>query len=378
MDSIKRKIFDISSIGITDVISAGIAAIFWLYIASELGPENYGELTYLISIASLVSGIALFGSNHTILVLAAKKVDIQATLYFISIIANMIGSIIIFFLFFNIGISLVIIAYTMFSLVAFDFLGKKLYRNYSKYIISQKILLIIFGLGFNYLIGENGILIGIALSHTHFIYHIIKSLKNSKINFGLIKERKNFIFNNFALSIIGTFYGSVDKLIIAPVLGFTILGNYSLGLQFFTILNLLPSMAVRYFTSENISGVKNKKLKKIIVLTSIGIAILGLTVGPIVISYIFPKFSDAGNLIRIMSLAIIPITISSTYFYPKFWAQEKNKLIVVSTIIILLIQMIGILTLGPIYEINGIAITFLISNIGGCCFAAITSKFWQN
>ena len=59
MDNIKKKIFDISSIGITDGVSAGIAGMFWFYIASELGPENYGEITFLISIAAQVLGIGI-------------------------------------------------------------------------------------------------------------------------------------------------------------------------------------------------------------------------------------------------------------------------------------------------------------------------------
>ena len=252
MGNIKKKIYDISSIGITDGVGLGIAAFFWFYIASELGPENYGELTFLISIAALVSGITLFGSHNTILVLAAKKIDIQATIYLITIIANVIGSIIIFALFFNLGISLLIIAYAMFSLVTFDLLGRKLYGNYMKYVIIQKILLVGFGIGFYYLIGENGILIGIAISHIHFIYHIVKSFKNSKVNFNLIRERKGFILNNFALSISGVFYGSLDKLIIGPLLGFAILGNYSLGLQFFSLLSILPSMATMYLFAQYI------------------------------------------------------------------------------------------------------------------------------
>ena len=78
----------IMSIGVSDIVGSGISAVFWLYIASELGPENYGELTFLISIAALVSGIALFGSNNTVLVLSAKKIDIHATIYLITIVAN--------------------------------------------------------------------------------------------------------------------------------------------------------------------------------------------------------------------------------------------------------------------------------------------------
>jgi len=93
MDSIKKKIFDISSIGVTDVIGIGTAAIFWFYIASSLGPESYGEITFLTSIAALVAGITVFGSNTTLMVFPAKKIDLQSTLYLIVLVANLIAGI---------------------------------------------------------------------------------------------------------------------------------------------------------------------------------------------------------------------------------------------------------------------------------------------
>ncbi len=376
MSNIKKKILDLSTIGVTDGSGAAIAAIFWFYIASQLGPENYGELTFFLSIAALVSGIVIFGSNHTLLVLTGKKVDIQATIYLLTIIANAIGSIIIFALFYNLGISLIILAYSMFALVTFDLLGRKLYQSYFKYIIIQKILLLGFGIGFYYLIGESGILIGIALSHAHFIFHIVKSFKNSKINFNLIREKKNFILNNFAISVSGTFYGSLDKLIIAPLWGFAILGNYSLGLQFFSVLNLLPSMTVKYLIGQDISGISNKKLKKIIILIAVGITILGSTIGPTIISNIFPKFIDAENIIRIISWTIIPSTIQATYYFPKFWAHEKNNLILLTTIIIVVTQIVGILSLGPLYGAIGIALAYVISNVFGLIFTSIIDRFF--
>ena len=374
MSNIKKKILDISTIGITDLISSGVAAIFWLYIASELGPESYGEITFLVSIAAIISGITLFGSNNTILVLAAKKIDIQSTIYLITIIANIIGSVIIFILFVNIGISLLVIAYAIFPLVTFDLLARKLYRGYSKYIIIQKVLLVTCGIGLYYLIGENGILIGIALSHSHFIIHILKTFKRSKINFGLLKEKKIFVLNNFALSISGTFSGSLDKLIIAPLLGFIILGNYSLGIQFFAILELLPAVCVKYLVTQDISGIPNKMLKKIMVLISIGIAFLGSTIGPGVLSYIFPKFIEAENVIQIMSWAIIPITIQSAYHFPKFWAQEQNKMIIYAAATTITIQISGILILGSVYGIVGIAISFVLGAIGGLIASTILNK----
>jgi O-antigen/teichoic acid export membrane protein len=277
-------------------------------------------------------------------------------------------------LFVNIGISLLVIAYAIFPLVTFDLLARKLSRDYSKYIIIQKVLLVTCGIGLYYLIGENGILLGIALSHSHFIIHILKTFKRSKINFGLLKEKKIFVLNNFALSISGTFSGSLDKLIIAPLLGFIILGNYSLGIQFFAILELLPAVCVKYLVTQDISGIPNKMLKKIMVLISIGIAFLGSTIGPGVLSYIFPKFIEAENVIQIMSWAIIPITIQSAYHFPKFWAQEQNKMIIYAAITAITIQISGILILGAVYGIVGIAISFVLGAIGGLIASTILNK----
>lgn len=377
MGNLKNKIFDVSSVALTDFIGTGTVAIFWFYIASELGPENYGELTYLISIATLVSGIALFGSNHTIWIMAAKKIDIQATIFLITSITSLIGAIIVFFLFQNIGISLVVLAYFLLSLVISDLLGKKLYRSYSKYVITQKILMVVFGIGMYYLIGESGILIGIALSYAHLIYPMLKATKSSKINFKLIKEKKDFILNNMSLSFSRTFQGSMDKLIIAPLLGFAILGNYSLGLQFFSIISILPGTAIKYLIAQDASGIANKKLKKLMVISSVGMAILGSTIGPSVVSYFFPRFSEAEEVIRIVSWAVIPMTIAATQYIPKLWAQEKNRLILYHTIIVLVTQIIAILSLGSLYGVIGIAIAFVVSNSIGCVFLVLVDKITE-
>jgi len=283
---------------------------------------------------------------------------------------------IIFLLFFNLGVSLLIIGYSLFALVSSDLLGRKLYKSYLKYIITQKILLVVFGIGFYYLIGENGILIGIGLAHVHLIFRIVKSFKNSKINFKVIKERKEFVFNNLAIGVVGIVYGSIDKLIIGSFIGFGLLGNYSLGLQFYSILNLLPSMTVKYFIGQDISGIPNKKLKKIVVLVAIGVAILGSTIGPTIISHMFPKFTESENIIRIISWALVPATIQATYYFPKLWAAEKNNIILITTSIIASTQIIGILVLGTPFGAIGISIVMVLSNVLGLIFIFTVNKFF--
>jgi len=378
MDSIRKKIVDISYIGIADILSAGIAGIFWFYIASMVGPENYGEITYLLSIATLASGLALLGSNYTLMVYSAKKIPIQSTLFLLSSVIGFISAITIFFFFADLGLSLVILGYIILALVTADLLGKKLYKTYSKYVIIQKILMVILGIGLYYLMKEPGILLGIGLSYLPLIKEMINRFKENKINFKLLIEKKNFILNNFALNITGALYGSLDKLIIVPLLGFTILGNYSLGLQFYTIISLLPALAIKYLVAQDATGIVNKKLKKIMVLCSVGIALLGSIFAPMIIGEIFPKFENAEEIIRIISFGVIPSTITSAYLFPKFWANEKNKIILATSIIVLIIQIIGIVLLGPIYGAKGIAASFLISLSIGTGFAIIMDRVYNS
>ena len=52
---LKKKIIgqkDLASIGFANIVGSGISAIFWLYIAAVIEPEQYGEIHYFIAIAA--------------------------------------------------------------------------------------------------------------------------------------------------------------------------------------------------------------------------------------------------------------------------------------------------------------------------------------
>lgn len=374
MGKIKNKILDVSSVGFTDAIGAGTAGIFWFYLASQLGPENYGEITFLMSIATLTSGIALFGSNRTIWILSAKKIEIEKTIFVLVTITSTISAIVLFIFFSNIGLSFVTLSFVVLSLTIPGLLGRKKYRTYAKHMLVQKALMAILGIGLYFTLGEFGILIGIGLSYIHMIFPLVKIARKTKINFNLIKDRKEFMFNNFSLNVFAVLYGSLDKLIIAPMLGYAILGNYSLGLQFFQFIALLPHTATKYLIAQDATGVKNTKLKKIMIISSIVFAILGSTIGPTVATYVFPKFLEAEEVIRIISWGVIPLTIQSTHYIPKLWAQERNRIILYNTIIMTITQVLSILSLGSLYGTLGVAIAFLLSNTVSCVSIAVLDK----
>ena len=60
-------------VAISDTASGVIGSIFWLYLASFLAVSDYGELQFMIGIASLALGISLIANNNTIIVYEVKQ-----------------------------------------------------------------------------------------------------------------------------------------------------------------------------------------------------------------------------------------------------------------------------------------------------------------
>jgi len=369
----KELLSNLTSIGIADVSAKGISAIFWFYIAAILGPEGYGEITYFLSIAIIASNVALLGSVNTIIVYTAKNVKIQSTLYFLTLISGSITSIIVFFIFYDIGTSFLILGYVIFGLVSSELLGYKLYKNYSKYIITQRALMIVLSIGLFYIFGQDGILVGIALSFSPYIVGIIRGFKKTKINFNLIKERASFLRNSYLQTLAATLNNTIDKIIIAPLFGFALLGNYSLGIQFLTLLQIIPLTVSKYIIPQDSSGKENKKLKKITILTAVCLSVLGLTIGPPVITFIFPEFREAGSIIWIVSLSIVPYTVGLMY-HSKFLGQEKSRQVLISSVIWIVSQILGIVILGSIYETNGIAGALVLGATASAIYVVIADE----
>ena len=72
------KFRDLSSFSIATLATNAIGAIFWLYMASLLGTEGYGEVSYIISIGIISSTISLAGLSNIVIVYGAKNVKIQS------------------------------------------------------------------------------------------------------------------------------------------------------------------------------------------------------------------------------------------------------------------------------------------------------------
>ena len=347
----KKKLL---SIGFADIVGSAISGLFWLYIASQLNPDVFGELIYFISIAGLAQMVSLLGSSNALTVYTAKNVKIQSTLFVISILAAAISLAIITIFLNRIDVGLLAVGFVVFSLVNSVILGKKLFVKYSKLVLSQKILTLILGIGLYFVFDVYGIIYGLALSYIPHLVIFVKEFSRTKIDFTLLKPRKGFIINNYVMSLTAGLGGTVDKLIIAPVLGFALLGNYSLAAQMLTMMMMFSAVVYKYLLPLDASGEPNKKIRQITIIISIIITVLGVTILPNVIDWIFPKFIDAKDAIQIMSLGVVPGTISILYG-SKFLGMEKSKIVMIPKLVSLGVVIGGFLYFGPIYGTVGLA-----------------------
>ena len=372
----KEKIFghkDLVSIGSANLLGNGISAIFWFSLASLINPEQYGQIHYFLGIAGIAQLLSLISTTNALQVYVAKNIKIHSTLFFISIIAGIVSSLVVFLFFSRSDTSLLVLGYIIFELSNGFLLGKKLFSNYAKFFLTQKILTVIFGFGLYFTFGVDGVIFGLVLSYVPYIWILVNEFRNTRIDFSLLKPRKGFIINNYGINISGAVGGQIDKLIIVPLLGFELLGNYSLAMQFLIILLLFPTIIFKYLLPMDSSGKNTKNLKKISILVSIALAVFGIVVLPIIIPVLFPKFIDTIIAIQIVSVAVIPATIG-IFYESKLLALEKGKFPIIGKSIGIIIVVVGFLTLGPIYGIIGLAVTFVIASFLQTIFVIIASK----
>ena len=370
----KLGIKNISIIGVGSILATIISGVFWLFLARIMGEENYGELGFLIGVGSISTAIAVWGSDKALTVFTAKNINIQPPIYLISFITTGLTAIILYFLLDSIGLSVFVIGAVIFNLTIAEVLGRKQYKKYTKIILTQKILFVTLGILLYYIIGHHGILVGFGLSGLPFIYKIIQTLRENKINFKILKEKKEFITNNYITDLIYQFRGQIDKILIGPIFGFALLGNYYFGIQILNLLSMIPEIVVKYTLPEDSSGSSTNMIKILTVLVSVFLALVGIFIIPILIKEFFVEFKDSLEFIPIISLAIIPTTITSMYV-SKFLGNEKSRIVMIGEAIGIVIFVPGLIILGELIGIKGLAIIFVIAEIIKTCYFLITDTY---
>jgi O-antigen/teichoic acid export membrane protein len=369
-----KDLKDLSSIGIGNITSTGISGIFWFYLAVLIGTEGYGELSYLLAIAGIAGSVASIGSGYTTIVYTAKKINILPATFIVTIIGSATAAFAIYLALDNPALSGYVLLYVLFNLGTATLMGLKQFKKYAIFLILQKIIMVVLVILLYYIYENNGVILGYALSFLIFTPIIYKQIKTNGIQFSVLRPRLGFMFNSYGIDLVKTLSGNTDKLIIGPLFGLSLLGNYHLGMQFLVIATLLPNIIMQYTLPRDSSGQNNDKIKKYIIITSVSIAISGIIFGPILINELFPEYNGTIEIIQIMIIAIIPRTISLT-FMSKFLGMEKSKFVIIGSIVFLIVQIPTIILLGQNFGLMGIAISLVLAEAIQAMFYIILNKF---
>ena len=364
---------NISVLGSSTIVGNAITSIFWIYLADLLGAEKYGELGYLMAIATIVSNVCLVGGTWSMTVYTAKGMKIQPPLYIISLISSCTSLVIIFVIFNTISIGIYVIGFVIFQLFLAELLGFKLFKRYGKFYIFQKITFVCLAFSFNHFMGFEGIIIAYGLSYLIFSFPVFKMLTTVKPDFGIFKTKFGFLTNNYLYDLSSVANGQIDKLIIAPMFGFILLGNYYLGLQIIGFLGILPGIVFNYILPQDATGHSTTQVKKITLLFSVGFTLIGIFLIPPLMPIVFPEFTEAVTLLPILSLSVIPIAIQSI-FTSKLLGQEKTKYILMGYLISISILFPGIIILGNEFGAEGIAISFVLSQTATAIFLVLAAQ----
>ena len=369
-----RGLRSVTLIGSSNIIGSAITSVFWISIASLIGADSYGELSYFLAIIGIAAVIAMIGGGYTMQVYTAKKVKIESSLYLIGIITSTVAAITLFLIFENLGVSISVVGIVAFNFILFETLGKKLYKKYFKIFVAQKILFVLLAFTLLFTFGPEGILVGYGISMLLFSQIIYKSFKNNKVNFPIIRKRIKFLSHSYLIDLSGTARNHIDKVIVAPLLGFSVLGNYFLGLQVLDLMLILSGIVFKYTLPADSSGESTGKIKILTIIASFFIMLLGIFVAPLVIPIVLPEYATTVDLIPILSLVVVPRTIV-TMIGSSFLGQENSKHVVIGNVITFCVLVISILLLVELFGITGVAMAYVIAFSSSAVY--IVTKYFQ-
>lgn len=374
MSNFFSRVKNQSSLVFSNIAAAAIHGFFWIYLAKILDKAEYGELGYLLSIASLGASIALVGLPTMIVVYGSKKENVLSPAYTLGLITSSITSIVSYLITQNFVISILIIGLVLFGLMESELNSKKRFLAYSVNNISRRILLVVFALILYPVFGINGVLFGIFLSMLSGFIGLYNFLRNKKISISTLKLKIRFLINDYFSSLSSTVLFTGDKLIIGTLAGFSLLGNYQLAIQPLSVLQVIPSALMVYLMPLESQGMKNKKFKIYSVGLMCILTIISIALIPYAVDRFLPVYKEAIIPMQIIIVSVIPTTINMI-FSAEFYANERSKIVLISSIIqvglyFILIPLLGTSWLG----LTGIAISYLVSVIAISIFNIMVKK----
>ena len=372
----KKGIKDLLTVGTSQFISQIILGLFWLYLASILSKSSYGELGFLMSIVNVAAVVSVLGLASTVVVYGAKKENVFPASLIIVLIVTSFTAIGTFFLFQNFAVSILVMGQAFFALMIAAINSQKRYGKLSGYRILRSIATIIFTLILYQYLGLNGIILGYFVATLFIVKEIFILLNGRKIDFSVLRSKIYFTTYSFINRLSNVFFYWGDKAIIGVIFGFSMLASYQLAGQYLLLLEGIPRSIMVYLVPQESEGRKNKNIKIFAIVVSVLIATVSILAVPVVVVEVLPDYEDAIILIQILSLSVIPLTISAIQ-QSEFLGRENSKVVLIGGVLQSGLYLLFIPLLGNPFGLEGISIGLLIASIVRIIYNFII-KNWSN
>ena len=167
-----------------------------------------------------------------------------------------------------------------------------------------------------------------------------------------------------------------DKLLIEAWFGFTLLGSYDFAAQYLMLIDTIPRSIAQYLLPQESTGTKNKKIKILSILLASLIALISIIFVPFGIEAYFPHFEESIFPIQIMSIAIIPITISQIQM-TEFLGKENTRIVLIGSVFQAGLYLLLLIPLGQNFALTGIAVGLVFAAISRTIFNLIMGMHLQ-
>ena len=258
------------------------------------------------------------------------------------------------------GLIVIGMAFWMMSL--YEALGKKLYKQYAIINIGARGTQLALSIILYFTIGVPGVVLGFSISFFLFSYRYFGTIRHFNFRqFSELKGLMKFASHSYSFNMANAFFMYFDKLVIVPLFGVTVLGFYQFGFQFLMFLGMIPVSFYQYLLPEQSSSLgagSTKKTTKVHMfgyLVSVGLAGILFVVSPWMVDLLFPKFVDAVEVLRILSIGIVPMMVVWN-LNSRFVAENHTRSVPIGSAIYLIVQISLMIALGYSMGAPGIAI----------------------
>ncbi len=362
MSDIPEGMYGVSYVTIAQIFASLSGAAFWIIFAIIVHPLAYGHLSWLVSVAMLISTFCVFGMGKVIVSYYPRERNeglLSEAVLLVFVSSLFFGGLV--SLFVDIWTGLLVIGFSLFSIGFHMKLAKRDYEGYMWVWVGARSLAFLLPLLVYELLGLiSGVVVALAVSYFVFGLWILRYI--TKPNFGNLKPKTKFAMGAWLADLSAVSMNFLDKIIIGLLFGMMMLGFYQFAIRIFLLFAVFPQIMFFYLLPEKSAGRRTKRIEVNATIFSIGLMGIMLVFASIVIPRYFPSFSDGVEATQIMGFALVPATIAQMKI-SDLYARGKSSVVLASYVSALTVGLTGVVSLGKHFGLIGLASSVFLTQL---------------